>query len=54
MGDCQDLRQHHITQYRGYQLARGLKPTSIHKHNNTLNAMLNMACQLLGGKEIGS
>ena len=38
-----DLRHHHITQYRDYQLARGLKPTSIRKHNNTLNAMLNIA-----------
>jgi integrase len=39
----EDLRHHHITQYRDYQLARGLKPTSIRKHNNTLNAMLNIA-----------
>ena len=39
----EDLRHHHITQYRDYQLARGLKPTSIRKHNNTLNAILNIA-----------
>ena len=39
----EDLRHHHITQYRDYQLSRGLKPTSIRKHNNTLNAMLNIA-----------
>ena len=38
-----ELRHWHITQYRDYQLARGLNPTSIRKHNNTLNAMLNMA-----------
>lgn len=38
-----DLRHHHITQYRDYQLARGLKPSSVRKHNNTLNAIINMA-----------
>jgi integrase len=38
-----ELRHHHITQYRDYQLARGLKPSSVRKHNNTLNAIINMA-----------
>ena len=38
-----DLRHWHITQYRDYQLARGLNPSSVRKHNNTLNAMLNVA-----------
>ncbi|QKM65589.1 hypothetical protein DCO17_10280 [Polynucleobacter tropicus] len=38
-----ELKHWHITEYRDYQLARGLSPTSIRKHNNTLNAMLNMA-----------
>jgi integrase len=38
-----ELRHWHITQYRDYQLERGLNPTSIRKHNNTLNAMLNVA-----------
>ena len=39
----EDLRHWHITKYRDYQLARGLNPTSIRKHNNMLNAMINMA-----------
>jgi integrase len=38
-----ELKHHHITQYRDHQLARGLRPASVRKHNNTLNAMLNMA-----------
>ena len=38
-----ELKHHHITQYRDYQLARGLRPASVRKHNNTLNAILNMA-----------
>ena len=38
-----ELKHWHITEYRDYQLARGLSPTSVRKHNNTLNAMLNMA-----------
>lgn len=38
-----ELRHWHITQYRDYQLARGFNPTSIRKHDNTLNAMLNVA-----------
>jgi integrase len=38
-----ELRHWHITQYRDYQLARGLKPASVRKHHNTLNAMLNSA-----------
>lgn len=39
----EELKHWHITQYRDYQLSRGLNPTSIRKHNNTLNAMLNVA-----------
>lgn len=39
----EELKHWHITQYRDYQLGRGLNPTSIRKHNNTLNAMLNVA-----------
>jgi integrase len=38
-----DLKHWHITQYRDYQLTRGLKTASVRKHHNTLNAMLNMA-----------
>jgi len=38
-----ELRHHHITQYRDFQLERGLMPTSVRKHNNTLNAIINMA-----------
>lgn len=38
-----ELKHWHITQYRDYQLARGLKPASVRKHHNTLNAMLNSA-----------
>ena len=38
-----ELKHHHITQYRDHQLARGLRPASVRKHNNTLNAILNMA-----------
>jgi hypothetical protein len=38
-----ELKHWHITEYRDYQLNRGLSPVSIRKHNNTLNAMLNVA-----------
>jgi integrase len=38
-----ELKHWHITEYRDYQLRRGLNPTSVRKHNNTLNAMLNVA-----------
>lgn len=38
-----ELKHWHITEYRDYQLMRGLNPTSVRKHNNTLNAMLNVA-----------
>lgn len=38
-----ELRHSHITQYRDHQLARGLSPISVRKHNNVLNAMINMA-----------
>lgn len=38
-----ELRHWHITQYRDYQLSRGLKSASVRKHHNTLNAMLNSA-----------
>lgn len=41
--ELDELRHWHITQYRDFHLNRGLNPTSIRKHNNTLNAMLNMA-----------
>ena len=45
MGDLylDELRHIHITQYRDYLLARGLHPNSVRKHNNILNAMINMA-----------
>ncbi|MBU3627704.1 tyrosine-type recombinase/integrase [Polynucleobacter sp. AP-Reno-20A-A9] len=39
----EELKHWHITEYRDYQLQRGLNPTSVRKHNNTLNAMLNVA-----------
>ncbi|MDH6421596.1 integrase [Polynucleobacter sphagniphilus] len=39
----EELKHWHITEYRDYQLKRGLNPTSVRKHNNTLNAMLNVA-----------
>ena len=38
-----ELKHWHITEYRDYQLNRGLSPVSIRKHNNTLNAIINMA-----------
>ena len=38
-----ELRHHHITKYRDHQLARGLSPVSVRKHNNVLNAMINKA-----------
>jgi integrase len=38
-----ELRHFHITQYRDHQLGRGLSPISVRKHNNVLNAMINMA-----------
>lgn len=38
-----ELRHLHITQYRDHQLSRGLSPISVRKHNNVLNAMINMA-----------
>lgn len=38
-----ELRHSHITKYRDHQLARGLSPISVRKHNNVLNAMINMA-----------
>jgi integrase len=38
-----ELRHFHITQYRDYLLAQGLHPNSVRKHNNILNAMINMA-----------
>ena len=38
-----ELKHWHITQYRDHQLARGLSPVSVRKHNNVLNAMINMA-----------
>jgi hypothetical protein len=38
-----ELSHSHITRYRDHLLARGLHPNSIRKHNNILNAMINMA-----------
>lgn len=38
-----ELRHWHITKYRDLLLAKGLHPNSIRKHNNILNAMINMA-----------
>lgn len=38
-----ELRHSHITEYRDIQLARGLHPNSVRKHNNMLNAMITMA-----------
>ena len=38
-----ELRHFHATQYRDAQIARGLNPTSVRKHFNTLNAVLNLA-----------
>ena len=38
-----ELKHWHITQYRDKLLAQGLHPNSIRKHNNILNAMINMA-----------
>ena len=38
-----ELRHWHITQYRDHRLAEGLHPNSVRKHNNILNAMINMA-----------
>jgi integrase len=38
-----ELRHLHITQYRDSQLARGIHPNSVRKHNNILNAMINMS-----------
>ena len=37
------LRHWHITNYRDKLLAKGLNPNSVRKHNNILNAMINMA-----------
>jgi hypothetical protein len=38
-----ELKHWHITQYRDTLLTKGLHPNSIRKHNNILNAMINMA-----------
>lgn len=38
-----ELKHWHIAKYRDAQLSRGLHPNSVRKHNNYLNAMLNMA-----------
>ena len=38
-----ELRHLHITQYRDAQLARGIHANSVRKHNNILNAMINMS-----------
>ncbi len=41
--ELDELKHWHITNYRDYQLSRGLKSASVRKHHNTLNAMLNSA-----------
>jgi len=38
-----EIKHLHGIQYRDAQLARGLNPTSVRKHFNTLNATLNLA-----------
>lgn len=38
-----ELKHHHITRYRDHQLARGLRTSSVRKHNNMLNAMITLA-----------
>ena len=38
-----ELRHWHITKYRDQLLSEGLHPNSVRKHNNILNAMINMA-----------
>jgi integrase len=38
-----EIKHLHGIQYRDAQLARGLNPTSVRKHFNTLNAVLNLA-----------
>jgi len=43
-----ELRHWHITEYRDQLLAKGLHPNSIRRHNNILNAMLNVASKHLG------
>lgn len=42
-----ELRHWHITTYRDYQLQRGLSPSSVRKHQNSLNAMLNLSFRIL-------
>ena len=42
-----ELRHWHITTYRDHQLERGLSPSSVRKHQNSLNAMLNMSFRIL-------
>ena len=38
-----ELKHTHITQYRDALLARGIHPNSVRKHNNILNAIINMS-----------
>jgi integrase len=42
-----ELKHWHITTYRDHQLQRGLSPSSIRKHHNSLNAILNLAFRFL-------
>ena len=42
-----ELKHWHITAYRDHQLTRGLSPSSIRKHQISLNAMLNVAFKVL-------
>ncbi len=43
-----ELKHYHAAVYRDAQLARGLNPTSIRKHINCFNAMLNVTFRYLG------
>ena len=42
-----DLKHWHMTTYRDRQLERGLSPSSIRKHHNCLNAILNLSFRFL-------
>jgi integrase len=42
-----ELKHYHAALYRDAQLARGLNPTSVRKHINCFNAMLNVAFRYL-------
>lgn len=42
-----ELKHWHMTTYRDRQLERGLSPSSIRKHHNCLNAILNLSFRFL-------